>query len=240
MNKSIVVAANDIQRVELLTPTLESAGYSIIPAHHATDVLSLMQTENPDMLLIDSDLSGMEGFDLIRRITSKKEMIPIIVMGRNLEPELAITALESGAHDYIPDDRNEREILARISNLSRLFQIKMQDLQANIIVGDLVIDPVSRVVMRDGTVLEFTGREYDLLLYLAKHSGKVCTREDILRQVWDYDFHTGTNVVDVYILHLREKIDKGRRPKLLRTIRGAGYKLISQQELDTSQKDRLP
>ena len=126
--------------------------------------------------------------------------------------------------------------MARIANLLKLFQTGRMEQEEVIRIGDLVIDPLSRNVSRAEEAIELTHREYDLLLFLARRQGQVCTREDILKQVWDYDFHTGTNVVDVYILHLREKIDRGRKQKLLRTIRGTGYKLLSEEEINAASK----
>lgn len=239
MEKVILIAADDKDRVEKVMEELEQAGYKVSHAWNYSEVVAALQRSNADLLLMDSKLPGMNQFNLVERLTGKGEQIPIIVIGNDGSDE-AIQALESGAHDYIPNERDTRELLARISNLLRLVQSSRKERDEVIRIGDLVIDPLSRNVTRDDELLELTHREYELLLFLARRQGQVCTREEILRQVWDYDFHTGTNVVDVYILHLREKIDKGRRPKLLRTIRGIGYKLMSQDELNASTKDRLP
>ncbi|EFU41268.1 two component transcriptional regulator, winged helix family protein [Paenibacillus vortex V453] len=239
MEKVILIAANNQERVQQLMEKLGQAGYKVTHALNYSEVVAALQRTNADLLLMDSKLPGMSHFNLVQRLTGRGEQIPIIVIGNDGSDE-AIQALESGAHDYIPNEWDTRELLARISNLLRLFQTGRKEQDEIIRIGDLAIDPLCRNVTRENETLALTHREYDLLLFLARRQGQVCTREDILREVWDYDFHTGTNVVDVYILHLREKIDKGRRPKLLRTIRGIGYKLLSQDEIDANTKDRLP
>lgn len=239
MDKVILIAADNQARIQTITEILEQAGYKVTDAANYSEVVAALQRAGADLLLIDSRLPGMNQFNLVERLAGRGEQLPIIVIGSDGSNE-AIHALEAGAHDYIPNDRDERELLARIANLLKLFQTGRAEQEEIIRVGDLVIDPLSRKVIREEEPVELTHREYDLLLFLARRQGQVCTREDILKQVWDYDFHTGTNVVDVYILHLREKIDRGRKQKLLRTIRGAGYKLLSQEEIDASKKDRLP
>ncbi|MFE0556708.1 response regulator transcription factor [Paenibacillus sp. NPDC058910] len=240
MEKVILIAADNQDRTQAVMEILKQAGYEVRHAMSYSEVVAILQRSGADLLLIDSRLPGMNHFNLVERLTGKKEQIPIIVIGNDGSDE-AIQALEAGAHDYIPDDRDTRELLARIANLLKLFQTGRMEQEEVIRIGDLVIDPLSRNVSREEEAIELTHREYDLLLFLARRQGQVCTREDILKQVWDYDFHTGTNVVDVYILHLREKIDRGRKQKLLRTIRGTGYKLVSQEEINAaSKKDRLP
>ncbi|WP_339272408.1 response regulator transcription factor [Paenibacillus sp. FSL K6-1330] len=240
MEKVILIAADNQDRAQTVMEILKQAGYEVRHAMSYSEVVAILQRSGADLLLIDSRLPGMNHFNLVERLTGKKEQTPIIVIGNDGSDE-AIQALEAGAHDYIPDDRDTRELLARIANLLKLFQTGRMEQEEVIRIGDLVIDPLSRNVSREEEAIELTHREYDLLLFLARRQGQVCTREDILKQVWDYDFHTGTNVVDVYILHLREKIDRGRKQKLLRTIRGTGYKLVSQEEINAaSKKDRLP
>ena len=129
--------------------------------------------------------------------------------------------------------------MARIANLLRLFQTGRAEQEEIIRIGDLVIDPLSRKVIREEELVELTHREYDLLLFLARRQGQVCTREDILKQVWDYDFHTGTNVVDVYILHLREKIDRGASRNCCVRSEGPVISFCPRKK-SMQAKDRLP
>lgn len=224
MNGQILIAMTDGEAALRMMSKLQSAGYSVHVANHLSQAATLVEQAELDMLMLDSQLSGMREFDFVRRMQNRKNRMPIIVLGHDGSSEAA-SALEAGANDYISGQVDERELLARVSNLLILFNIGTQQRNEKIEIGDLQIDPLSRQVSRAETIIDLTQREYDLLLYLTQRANEVCTREEILSHVWDYDFDTGTNVVDVYILHLREKIDKGRKWKLIRTIRGSGYML---------------
>ncbi|SMF86314.1 DNA-binding response regulator, OmpR family, contains REC and winged-helix (wHTH) domain [Paenibacillus uliginis N3/975] len=224
MNGQILIAMNDSEEAIRITNKIQSAGYTVHLADHLSQAITLMEQGEFDMLMMDSRLSGMREFDFVRRMQNGKHRMPIIVLGHNGSNEAA-AALEAGANDYISSQVDERELLARVSNLLILFNHGNQHRNEKIEIGDLLIDPQSRQVIREESAIDLTQREYELLLYLARRVNEVCSREEILSYVWDYDFNTGTNVVDVYILHLREKLDKGRKWKLIRTIRGAGYML---------------
>lgn len=224
-----MMAAGPSEKRNRFVKELHGAGFAVILANDQTEVLTLLQNGDIDMLLIDSRLPGMNDFDLVHRLAGGAVQMPVVVIGHDGSEE-AVHALESGANDYIPDYGNEREFLARVANVFKLFYARQKEQEQTIHIDDLAIHPSSQLVTRGGETIQLTQREYELLLYLAKRANQVCTREDILRQVWDFDFHTGTNVVDVYILHLREKIDRGRKTKLLRTVRGAGYMLKEPSE----------
>ncbi|WP_054955817.1 response regulator transcription factor [Paenibacillus dakarensis] len=228
MNKSILLAISEKGLADRIRNIIESSGYLVHLVEHVSSALTLIQQVTFVMLIVDSHLSGMQDFDFVRRIQKGEQRIPIMVLGYDGSEEAA-AALEAGANDYISGQTDERELLARVNNLLLLFSYGTSQRNQVIELGDLVIDPLSRQVTREDIPIDLTQREYDLLLYLSKKVNQVCSREDILNQVWDYDFHTGTNVVDVYILHLREKLDKGRKTKLIRTIRGAGYMLRTQE-----------
>lgn len=230
MNGSILLAVAETDAASRVRDKLESSGFSIYLADHISIALTLMQQVKFVMLIVDSQLSGMCDFDFIRRVQKGEQRMPIIVMGHDGSNE-AVAALEAGANDYISELTEERELLARVKNLLFIFNYGVEQRNQKIEIGDLQIDPLSRLVIRDGKSVDLTQREYDLLLFLTKRADQVCSREEILSHVWDYEFHTGTNVVDVYILHLREKIDKGQKWKMIRTIRGAGYMLRSPENM---------
>ncbi|WP_106767754.1 response regulator transcription factor [Paenibacillus faecalis] len=226
MNGQILLAMNGAETARRMMGRLQSAGYSVYLADHLSEALLLLEQVEFDLLMVDSHLSGMQEFDFVHRMQKGRHRMPIIVIGHSGSNEAA-AALEAGANDYISGHVDDRELLARVSNLLNLFHISTQKRNEKIKIGDLQIDPLSRQVSRGGTEIDLTQREYDLLIYLTERVNEVCTREEILSHVWDCDFNTGTNVVDVYILHLREKLDKGRKWKLIRTIRGAGYMLAA-------------
>ena len=229
MNGLILLGMNEMEEAVTIRKKLEDADYVVHSADHLSQVLTMIHQVDFDMLIIDSHLAGMRDFDLVRRMQKGRRRIPIIVVGREGSSEAA-ASLEAGANDYISCQADGRELLARVNNLFIMFNYGAKQRIQKIEVGDLQIDPLSRGVNRAGDTIVLTQREYDLLLYLTSRVNEVCSREEILSHVWDYDFHTGTNVVDVYILHLREKIDKGRKWKMIRTIRGAGYMLKTSEE----------
>ena len=222
--EKILIASRDTERCVSLQEWLSDEGYLITVTGDADTAYEEYSPGNYDMLLVDSGLEGMSNYDLIDKIRQLHLSLPVIVIG-GVRSEEAARALEHGANDYWAESMGQRELLARLRNLFMLFQERSGSARPIINIGELVINPQSRIVTRSGEVIDLTSREYELLLYLARRVNEVCTREDILKEVWDYDFPTGTNVVDVYILHLREKLDKGRKPKYIRTKRGVGYML---------------
>ncbi|KKO55509.1 response regulator transcription factor [Paenibacillus sp. DMB20] len=224
MDRSIMFAVSDQERAERITGWLEKAGYTVIQTDHMDSALSYARQKSLDMVIVDSRLQGMNDFDLLHTIQTERQGLPLIVLGNDGSEEAA-ASLEAGAHDYISPEADEREVAARVGKLLLLFEMGGRQKDQKIEIGDLTIDPPSRQVSRGGKAIELTQREYELLLYLTQRRNEVCSRDEILMHVWDFDFHTGTNVVDVYILHLREKLDRGHKWKLIRTVRGAGYML---------------
>ncbi|WP_246246215.1 response regulator transcription factor [Paenibacillus lemnae] len=228
MNDSVLLAVTDVVRRNHIQKWLQKAGYSILVAEHLSSAMIHAKQSPPDIIIVDSALEGMKSFQVLHSFQTEKQQVPVIVLGTDGTEEAA-AALEAGANDYIFDWTDEREFKARVGNLIHLFRrskINHTKYKEQIIsIGDLSINPSSRQVLRSGKPIDLTRKEFELLLYLARRKDEVCAREEILMNVWDYDFHTGTNVVDVYILHLREKMDKGYKWKLIQTVRGAGYLL---------------
>ncbi|WP_342551435.1 response regulator transcription factor [Paenibacillus sp. FSL R7-0652] len=151
--------------------------------------------------------------------------IPLMVIIPETSPQRVIDWLDFGANDVMEEPVHWKVMLARIRSLLRLFANGAHDGEEMIVVQDLRINLRSRRVSRAGQYLNLTPKEYELLEFLALHLNEACTRSDILREVWGYDFAMDTNVVDVYIKHLRVKVDKGREMKLIHTVRGIGYML---------------
>ncbi|PYE49230.1 response regulator transcription factor [Paenibacillus barcinonensis] len=164
------------------------------------------------------------------RISLKKWMNqgclrPVFVIVPEATPQRVVDWLDFGANDVMEEPLHPKVMLARIRSLLRLFANASYNEEEIIVVQDLKINLRSRRVSRGGLYLNLTPKEYELLEYLARHLNEACTRSDILREVWGYDFAMDTNVVDVYIKHLRVKVDKGQDVKLIQTVRGVGYML---------------
>ncbi|WP_341479990.1 response regulator transcription factor [Paenibacillus dendrobii] len=201
----------------------EYAVQIVLTEHEAMRAIN----EKPvDMLLLDGSAYHLSSLHKIMKAMLREQgdrPFPIILFQEYLSAEAVIEGLGAGANDVVSKNIEGKELLARVRNLLRIFRIENERDNQTVMVGDLVIDPGSRKVMRGETLISLTVKEFDLLLYLARHANQVCTREEILKKVWDYDFHMGTNVVDVYIRHLRTKMDKGFSKKLIQSVRGVGY-----------------
>lgn len=155
----------------------------------------------------------------------KEGIVPVIVIASHATPEQIVAWLDQGANDVIVEPFQWKIVMARIRNLLRVFSNAARTDEEVIVVHDLKVNLRSRRVSRAGEYLMLTPKEYELLEFLARHVNEACTRSAILREVWGYDFAMDTNVVDVYIKHLRVKVDKGRDIKLIHTVRGIGYML---------------
>ncbi|MGC5772957.1 winged helix-turn-helix domain-containing protein [Paenibacillus pabuli] len=165
------------------------------------------------------------GLDLL---VQKGVISPLLVITPKISPERIVEWLDYGANDVMEEPIHRNVLMARVRNLLRVFAHVTQEDEEVIVVHDLKVNLRSRRVSRAGEYLMLTPKEYELLEFLARHVNEACTRNVILREVWGYDFAMDTNVVDVYIKHLRVKVDKGRDMKLIHTVRGVGYMLHTQ------------
>ncbi|MFU1796911.1 response regulator transcription factor [Paenibacillus azoreducens] len=207
---------------------LQEEGFGAIAADNEREAVRIINDEHIDMLLLER--SGHMGYSLHKIIKALlreqgERPFPVILFEDHIHKQVIIEGLEAGANDVVPKSIEAEELLARIRNLLRIFRFENERRNEEVVVGDLSIDPGTRKVNRGEQQISLTVKEFDLLLYLARNANRVCTREEILKNVWDYDFDMGTNVVDVYIRHLRTKMDKGFGKKLIQSIRGVGYKI---------------
>ena len=175
-----------------------------------------------DLIVLDLRLPGLSGFELLRTLRDRGIATPVLVLTAQDAVEHKVEALRIGADDYVTKPFAMAELLARVEAISR----RPKALTPPVLqVADLGIDTGSRQVTRGARTIELTPKEYDVLVYLARHAGRVMSRTLITEYVWDYHFDPGTNIVDVVINRLRKKIDQGKEPKLIHTIRGVGYVL---------------
>jgi DNA-binding response OmpR family regulator len=170
-------------------------------------------------------LPGRDGLSVLRQLRERKNVTPVLLLSARGEVNERVEGLNAGADDYLPKPFELVELVARVRALTRRGgETKSTALR----VADLTLDTLTRQAQRGGTKIELTAREYRLLEFLMRSAGRLCGRMMILEKVWDYDFDPGTNLVDVYVRRLREKIDADFEPKLLQTVRGAGYVLKEQ------------
>jgi two-component system OmpR family response regulator len=180
-------------------------------------------SEGPwDLIVLDLRLPGMSGLDLLRTLRDRGNGTPVLVLTAQDAVEFKVDALRMGADDYVTKPFAMAELLARVEAIGRRPKAFTPPVLQ---VADLTMDTGSRVVTRGGRALDLTPKEYDVLVYLARHAGRVMSRTLITEYVWDYHFDPGTNIVDVVINRLRKKVDQGPGPKLIHTIRGVGYVL---------------
>lgn len=179
-----------------------------------------------DFVILDVLLPGKNGFEILHSLREQKIAIPILMLTARSATEDIVQGLDRGADDYLTKPFSFEELLARIRSLLR------RNKQASTVlsVADLNLDIVSHKATRDQTSIELTSREYALLEFLMRNSSTLFSRPQLAKEVWGYNFDTGTNIIDVYINHLRKKIDSGFSVKLLHTIRGKGYTLSEDPE----------
>lgn len=172
-----------------------------------------------DLIILDVMLPGMNGIEICQKIREKDRRVPILMLTAVDSVESKVQGLESGADDYLTKPFAFSELLARIKALLR----RVPDIVSELTIDNLRIDLLSRRVFRGGREITLTPKEFSLLEYLLRNNGRVLSRTQIIENVWGYNFDPGSNVVDVHIKFLREKIDSDIEKKLIHTIRGAGY-----------------
>ncbi|WP_146550294.1 response regulator transcription factor [Rummeliibacillus suwonensis] len=228
----ILIIEDEEKIARVLQLELEFEGYETGIAYTGSDGLILYREQQWDLILLDIMLPVMSGIDVLKRIRATEYSTPIIMLTAKDELEDKVTGLDLGANDYITKPFEIEELLARIRVALR-FQKKNQA-PSSIPpkkdpflheYGGLSMHEKTREVIKNGVSIDLTPREFELLLYLIKHPKQVLTREQILDRVWGYDYYGDTNVVDVYIRYVRQKIDKGSNHPLIQTVRGVGYVL---------------
>ena len=167
-------------------------------------------------------LPGRDGLSVLRQLRERKNSTPVLLLSARGEVDERVEGLNAGADDYLPKPFELAELVARVRALTRRGS---ENKAIALRVADLTLDTVTHKARRGGADIELTIREYRLLEFFMRSAGRPCGRMMILEKVWDYDFDPGTNLVDVYVRRLREKIDAGFEPKLLHTVRGSGYVL---------------
>lgn len=233
--KKILIIEDEANIRELVTYNLKANGYETLEAEDGITGITLAYKEKPDLILLDIMLPGKDGYEICRELRSEDINIPIIMLTAKSEEVDKVLGLEFGADDYIAKPFGIREFLARIKAVLRRYEIndktaieqkKDDDELENIMAGNIVIDQGRHEVKVNGVPIELTYKEYELLSFLAKHRGRVYSRDELLDKVWGIDYVGETRTVDVHIRHLRQKIGQDQNgEEYIETIRGRGYKL---------------
>ncbi len=223
MAKRILVIEDERNVATFIKQGLSEADYEVLLAYDGRQGLELLKHKEIDLVVLDIILPGMDGRDVAKKIRELGyKDLPIIMLTALGNTENVVKGLDAGADDYLVKPFKFKELLARIRALTRR---NGSALTANpkLVVSNLELDRDAKVVQRAGKEIKLTSTEFRLLEFLLKNKNRVLGRIDILENVWDINFNMGTNVVDVYINYLRNKIDKNHDPKLIQTVIGMGY-----------------
>ena len=221
-SKTVLLVDDEPTLVATLKYNLEREGYRVVTASDGEKALSAARADRPDLIILDLMLPVMDGLEVCR-ILRRETSQPILMLTARGEEVDKVVGLELGADDYVTKPFGMRELLARVRALLR--RTNAVEPGEGLVSGDLTFDLKRRDVLRDGKVLDLKPKEIDLLLYFARNRGRAFSREQLLREVWGYDFYGDSRTVDVHVSWLRQKIEmEPHRPARLVTVRGVGYR----------------
>ncbi|MDF0675669.1 MAG: response regulator transcription factor [Nitrospira sp.] len=218
----VLVIEDETKVGSFIQRALEEESYAVDLCEDGAKGLEMALVINYDLLVVDVMLPSMSGLDVLKNIRRERIHTPVLILSAQSQIDQRVKGLDAGADDYLTKPFAIDELLARVRALLRRGASESPGILQ---VEDLVLNPATRDVTRGGQRIDLTLKEYALLEYLMRHTGRVLTRPMISEHVWNQDFDTFTNVIDVYVNYLRNKIDRGRTKKLIHTIRGSGYML---------------
>jgi len=235
----ILVAEDDAPLADFLRQRLVQEQFAVQLASDGIEAQRLAADQAFDLVILDLNLPGAAGLDVLRNIRSHKPDLPVMVVTGSSQVEERVRGLDAGADDYLAKPFAFAELAARIRAVLRRGN---RPANAVLTIADLAVDRVNHTVRRAGHNIELSPKEFALLEYLMRHAGQPVTRTAIVEQVWKLNFNTMTNVVDVYINYLRRKVDTGYDHALIRTVRGVGYQIGgngANKQLDSEKRPAL-
>lgn len=218
----VLVIEDETKVGSFIKRALEEESYAVDLCEDGAQGLDLALSGSYDVIVIDLMLPNLPGLEILKRIRREKIHAPVLILTAQSKVDQKVKGLDAGADDYLTKPFAIDELLARVRVLLRR---GTADTPGVLQVEDLMLNPATREVTRGGQRIDLTVKEYALLEYFLRHTGRVLTRPMISEHVWNQDFDTFTNVIDVYVNYLRNKIDRGHTRKLIHTIRGSGYML---------------
>jgi DNA-binding response OmpR family regulator len=216
----VLVVEDDRKTASFVRKALQAEGFAVDVCPDGEQALAAPAATPFDAVVLDIMLPGRDGLSVLRQWRLRGIAVPVLLLSARGEVNERVEGLNAGADDYLPKPFALMELIARVRALTRR---GAEDKSTVLRVGDLSLDTISHKAERAGREIELTSREYRLLEFLMSAPGRICGRMMIIEKVWDYDFDPGTNLVDVYIKRLREKIDNEFETRLLHTVRGSGY-----------------
>lgn len=218
----ILLVEDEVKLASFIKRGLVAERYAVDIASDGRSGLELAQTYQYDLVVLDLMLPAMDGSEVLRRIRKENSSVPVLILSARDSVKDKVAHMETGADDYLTKPFAFAELLVRAKALMRRGPVNRA---STIRINNLELDRLSQQVKRAGHRIELTSKEYALLEYLMSNAGRVLSRNMIIEHVWDQSFDGITNIVDVYIRHLRNKVDTGHEPKLLKTVRGVGYSI---------------
>jgi two-component system response regulator MprA len=223
----ILVVDDDPKVLSLMRRGLSFAGYAPDLAADGDEALTIARDNPPDLVVLDVMLPGLDGIEVCRRLRSTDSKLPILMLtARDRVPD-RVAGLDAGADDYLVKPFAFDELLARVRALMRRARPEEEE---SLRLADLTANPATREVHRGDRHVELTAREYELLEFFMRHPRQVLSREQIFERVWGSDFLGGSNLIDVHVMRLRDKLEAAGEQRLIHTIRGAGYSLRDSQQ----------
>ena len=226
----ILIIEDDTDVASFIRKALKEAGHTPVYVDNGTDGLFLATTEKFDALIVDRMLPGPDGLTIIRTLRASENYTPALILSALGEVTDKVKGLNAGADDYLTKPFAAAELLARMDALCRRAKTGKAIPLTTLTVGDLEMDLLAHSVYRGQTSIDLKPREFRLLEFLMRNSGSVVTRTMLLENVWEYHFDPQTNVIDVHISRLRQKIDRNYGTNLIQTVRGAGYVIRADQQ----------
>jgi DNA-binding response OmpR family regulator len=218
----VLVVEDEKKTASFVRKALQAEGFAVDVLHDGQAVSPAVELSPFDVIVLDIMLPGRDGLSVLRQLRERSITTPVLLLTARGEVTERVEGLNAGADDYLCKPFALAELIARVRALGR----RGGDQKSVVLrVGDLTLNTITRQARRGNSVIELASREYRLLEFLMRSPGRICGRMAIMEKVWDYDFDPGTNLVDVYVMRLREKIDANFDTKLLHTVRGIGYVL---------------
>ncbi|WP_439691938.1 response regulator transcription factor [Curtobacterium sp. SP.BCo] len=220
----VLVVDDEVRLADGVRRGLEAEGWAVDVAHDGVDGLWHAREFTYDAIVLDLMMPGLSGWAVCAQLRADADWTPVLMLTAKDGEWDQVEALDAGADDYVTKPFSHPVLVARLRALVRR---GARERPAVLTVGDLVVDPAARTVARSGTPIDLTSREFAVLEFLARRAGQVCSKRDVIENVWDVDFDGDPNIVEVYVGHLRRKVDRPFGRTSLETVRGAGYRLAA-------------
>ncbi len=218
---TVLIVDDDLKLLKMLQRTLTYENLQVLTATNGQEALPILRSQKPDLVILDWMMPKMDGLELVRRMRDEEDKTLVLMLTARDAIENRVEGLESGADDYLVKPFAPAELVARVHALLRRVETRAEEQPVTF--ADVVLDPVTRQARRDEMELSLTVTEFNLLHLFLRHPRQVLERNQILTQVWGYDFGGDDNVLEVYVGYLRKKLEAGGRSRLIHTVRGVGY-----------------